>query len=459
MTAKRFSCPAGLRLCLAWPLFAAACLPFGAAGFFTPAVAQETAKEAQAPPAEAPADPKAAREQELRHTEQSLQENEVSKLQLQKEIDQLRGDRAKLNAALIDTSRRVREADENIAEAEARLDAAQASERALRRSLASRRGVLVEVLAALQRIGRRPPPAIVVRPEDMLTAIRTSILMGTMLPELKAEAEALAGDLAAIVRLSATAAAERDTLRREREAALADRQRLERLVFVRQADLSSAEKSLDEQRDKAAALARQAATLKDLIARMERDSASAKKAAEEAAKSPKQAQSPAQVAALAGSAFRDPARLAPKIAFADARGVLNLPASGAITSAYGAPDGFGGDEKGITISTAPGALVTAPVDGWVSFSGPFRSYRNVLIINVGGGYHMILIGMDRISVEVGQFVLAGEPLGMMTSAGSGVGESGRSSIKPALYVELRKDGVPIDPGPWWAKSDSEKARG
>jgi septal ring factor EnvC (AmiA/AmiB activator) len=440
-----------MRLCLAWPLLAG--LPLGVAVSGAPAAAQETAAPEPA------ADPKAAREEELRRTEQSLQENEVAKLQLQKDIDQLRGDRAKLNTALIETSQKVREADEKIAEAETRLDAAQASERALRRSLTSRRGVLVEVLAALQRIGRRPPPAIVVRPEDMLTAIRTSILMGTMLPELKAEAEALAGDLATIVRLRGTVADERDTLAREREAAVADRRRLERLVFVRQADLATAEKSLDDQRDKTASLANQAATLKDLIARMERDSAAAKKASEEAAKGPKQAQSAAQVAALAGSAFRDPARLAPKIAFADARGVLNLPASGAITSTYGAPDGFGGDEKGVTISTAPGALVTAPVDGWVSFSGPFRSYRNVLIINVGGGYHMILIGMDRINVEVGQFVLAGEPLGMMTSAGSGVGESGRSSIKPALYVELRKDGVPIDPGPWWAKSDSEKARG
>jgi septal ring factor EnvC (AmiA/AmiB activator) len=439
---KRFSRPSLARLCLA-------------AVLGLPLVVGALAQDGPEPGA----DPKAQREQELRHAEQSLQESEASKLRLQKDIDHLRGDRAKLNAALIETSQKVREADEKIAEAETRLDAAQSSERALRRSLAARREVLVEVLAALQRIGRRPPPAIVIRPEDMLAAIRTSILMGTMLPELKSEAEMLAGDLAAMVRLSVTVADERDNLTREREAANADRQRLERLVFVRQADLADAEKSLDNERGKTASLARQAATLKELIARMERDSAAAKKGADEAAMSPKQAQSPAQVAALAGSAFRDPARLSPKIAFADARGMLNLPVSGVVSSGFGAPDGYGSDEKGITLSTAPGALVTAPVDGWISFSGPFRSYRNVLIINVGGGYHMLLIGMDRISVEVGQFVLAGEPLGMMTSAGANVGQSGRSSIKPALYVELRKDGVPIDPGPWWAKSDSEKARG
>ncbi len=192
---------------------------------------------------------------------------------------------------------------------------------------------------------------------------------------------------------------------------------------------------------------------------MENENATAKRAADAASRAPQPVQTAAQAAALAGSAFRDPARLAPKITFADARGVLNLPVSGSITRNYGAPDGLGGQEKGITLTTAPGALVTAPVDGWVAFSGPFRSYRNVLIINVGGGYHVVLIGMDRITVEVGQFVLAGEPLGVMASPTSKSGQASEGSIKPGLYLEFRKDGVPIDPGPWWAKSESEKARG
>lgn len=418
------------------------------------------ASASPAPPGQVPdrADPRAEREQELRQTEQSIQESEAARLKLQGELDRLRGDRAKLNADLIATSQRVRDADDKIADAEARLSGYQSQARALRRSLDSRRDVLVEVLAALQRIGHRPPPAVVVRPEDMLKAVRTSILMGALLPELKAEAEILARDLAGIVRLTTAIAGERDTLARERAGAVADRDRLQRLVFLRQADIASTEQSLGAERDKAGTLARQAATLKDLIARMEKESAAARKAAAEAAKAPRQAQNAAQVAALASSAFRDPARLAPKIAFADARGMLRLPVSGTLSRTFGSADGFGGEEKGITVTTAAGALVTAPVDGWVAFSGPFRSYRNVLIINVGGGYHMVLIGMDRISVEVGQFVLAGEPLGLM-AAGPGGGQTGDQAIKPALYVEFRKDGVPIDPSPWWAKSESEKARG
>ncbi len=414
---------------------------------------------AQAPVEQAKPDPKAEREQELRRTQQALQENEAARLRLRNEIERLRGDRAKLNADLIQTSQRVRTADTKISEAEERLAGLQSSERAMRRSLESRQDILVEVLAALQRIGRRPPPAVVIQPEDMLVAVRTSILMGAVLPELKGEAEALAADLSEIVRLRRAIGEERDNLARERDAAVADRQRIEELVSVRQADLDSAESNLSDERSKAGTLARQAETLKDLIARMENESASAKRAAEAAAKAPQPVQTSQQAAALADSAFKDPARLAPKIAFTDARGVLNLPVSGSITRSYGSPDGFGGQEKGITLTTAPGSLVTAPVDGWVAFSGPFRSYRNVLIINVGGGYHVVLIGMDRITVEVGQFVLAGEPLGVMASMVSKSGQVGESPIKPGLYVEFRKDGVPIDPGPWWVKSESEKARG
>ena len=103
--------------------------------------------------------------------------------------------------------------------------------------------------------------------------------------------------------------------------------------------------------------------------------------------------------------------------------------------------------------------MTAPADGWVSFSGAYRSFGHVLIINAGGGYHLVLSGVERTTVEPGQFVLQGEPVATMgeTAVGALALEPGKS--KPVLLVEIRKDGVPIDPGPWWAKADGEKVRG
>ena len=83
-----------------------------------------------------------------------------------------------------------------------------------------------------------------------------------------------------------------------------------------------------------------------------------------------------------------------------------------------------------------------------------------MILNAGGGYYMVLAGMDRIQVSVGQFVLAGEPVAVMgdgsarTAAAAAIG-----AAQPVLYIELRKNDAAIDPGPWWAKTNIEKARG
>jgi septal ring factor EnvC (AmiA/AmiB activator) len=83
-----------------------------------------------------------------------------------------------------------------------------------------------------------------------------------------------------------------------------------------------------------------------------------------------------------------------------------------------------------------------------------------LILNAGGGYHILLAGMERISVELGQFVLTGEPVAIMGSGSPIAGTSAGTGVsQPVLYVEFRKDGTPVDPGPWWANSEGEKVRG
>jgi septal ring factor EnvC (AmiA/AmiB activator) len=213
------------------------------------------------------------------------------------------------------------------------------------------------------------------------------------------------------------------------------------------------------ERERTAELARQAGTLKELIERMEREITGAQRAAEQARKA-EEAQIRESRERFAQAAFRDPARLAPKMPFSEAKGLLPRPVSGEVSREFGAADGYGGLTRGISIITRPRTAVVSPSDGWVAFAGPFRSYGRLLIINAGGGYYLLLAGMDQINVEVGQFVLAGEPVAMMgqgalVSSAAGAIESN----DPVLYVEFRKDGGPIDPGPWWSKSQSEKVRG
>jgi septal ring factor EnvC (AmiA/AmiB activator) len=159
------------------------------------------------------------------------------------------------------------------------------------------------------------------------------------------------------------------------------------------------------------------------------------------------------------ASLKDPGRLAPAIKFASASRLLPLPVNGVRIKEYGAADGLGGTEKGLSIATRPGAQITAPTDGWVVYSGPFRNYGQLLILNAGDGYHVLLAGMERISVDLGQFVVTGEPVAVMGGRAQTATAVAIGSGQPVLYVEFRKDGTPIDPGPWWVASDNEKVRG
>ncbi|MGP0060144.1 MAG: murein hydrolase activator EnvC family protein [Beijerinckiaceae bacterium] len=406
-----------------------------------------------------------SRQLELRGVEDTIGASEEQRRQIEADIENIRNDRARLLSALLATTEKVNAAAQKISETETRLETLTGSEDAIRRSLESRRDVIAEVLASLQRMGRTPPPALLVEPEDMLQAIRTSMLLGAVLPEMRAETEALAADLADLVRLGRSIAAEHDRLAKEAAELGLERQRLAALVDARQNALGTAERALGAERARAQDLARQASSLKELIARMESELGGAKHAAEEAHKAD-EARKTAELesghigAKPNASLFKDAARLAPAVAFAEAKGLLPMPAVGTVLRNFGSSDGFGGTEKGLFIATRVRAIVASPSDGWVAFAGPYRTYGQLLIINAGQGYYVVLAGMERINVEVGQFVLVGEPVATMgdgavkTAAAIAIG-----AAQPILYVEFRKDGAAIDPGPWWAKPDIQKVRG
>ncbi|MCB1542605.1 MAG: peptidoglycan DD-metalloendopeptidase family protein, partial [Rhodoblastus sp.] len=370
-------------------------------------------------PAEPGFDPVASKKLELRGVEDTISASAEQRAKIQAEIESIRQDRARLNAALLDATAKVAEADARLAKVEARLDRLTGSEEAIRRSLEGRRAVVGEVLAVLQRMGHRTPPALLVQPEDVLKAIRASMTLGAVLPGLRAETEALASDLKDLVSLRASIATEKDNLAREHQGLQDERARLAALVDTRQKSLGEAQSALEIEQKRAAELAGQATSLKDLIAKMERESAAARKAAEEARKYDEERKKQAaletqeQQAKIEASPFKDPARLAPAIPFSKARAKLPLPASGEIVKTYGASDAFGSSEKGISIGVRPRATVVSPADGWVLYAGPYRTYGQLLIVNAGDGYYIVLAGMDRVNVAVGQFVLSGEPIGVM----------------------------------------------
>ncbi|MGU3538685.1 murein hydrolase activator EnvC family protein [Methylobacterium sp. A54F] len=398
------------------------------------------------------------RAESLKQVEDALAASTGARTQFETEIAAIGGDRRKLDAALLDAGRQSQATEDRMSRLEERLKTLGDSEVAIRRSLNARRGVIAEILAALQRMGRRPPPAVLVQPEDMLAVIRTSMLLGAVVPELRGEAETLAGDLAELVRLRGLIAADRQGLQNDLAGWAREQQRLKALVTARRARLAEVESNLAAERTRAAALGVQAKSLKELVDRVEGEVSAARRAADEA-RAAEQRELRATQERFAAAGSRDPAKLAPKIRFAEARGDLPKPVSGRLLRGFNVPDGNGGMTRGISFTTRPKAVVASPADGWVSFAGPFRSYGRLLIINAGDGYYLLLAGMDQISVEVGQFVLAGEPVGSMGEGGTAPPATDGDRSDPVLYVEFKKDGGSIDPEPWWAKGPSEKVRG
>ena len=385
-------------------------------------------------------------EDELKALRDAQQKSIDSEASIKHEIEQIGADRRKLNETVIATAARVRDVESKVDESERRLKPLDAREQAIRDSLEGRRAVIGEVLAALQRIGRRPPPALVASPEDALQAVRTAIVLGAVLPNMRVQVDALARDLLALVTVRKDIAEGRDKLKAELADLETQRSRMNALVVERQKQQADREQALQAERARATELAQKASDLKDLIAKLEEGLDAATRAARENGR-------PAM------AALSDPGRLAPAVAFASLRGHVPIPVNGVKLKQFGEPDGIGGSEKGVSVATRPGAQVTAPSDGWVVYAGPFRSYGQLLILNVGGGYHLLLAGMDRISVDLGQFVLTGEPVGVMGNGSQIAAVLATGSSQPVLYIELRKDGVPVDPGPWWAAGEGEKVRG
>ncbi len=398
------------------------------------------------------------RQGELSALTRDIELTESRRAELRSEIQALENDRAALNQSLIDGGREVQRLEGAIDGSERRLSALLGDEDRLRASLLERKRVLSEVLAALQRLGYRTPPAIVVRPEDALAAVRSAILLGAIVPELRAHAETLAADLDRLVDLRVAQQDERDRLRTDALALIEGRTRIALLLEQKRHQRTASLDALSIEERRADSLATQVTTLRELISRMETENATAAAASAAANRAARIARSESggRPARSLGSIDR----LAPAVAFANAKGLLPLPANGRQITTFGREDGLGEVAQGITIETRPGAQVSSPTDGWVVYAGRFRSYGRLLIINAGDDYHVLLAGMERVDVQLGQFVLAGEPVGEMPSPQlASLNNSGVGTPSPVLYIEFREDGVSIDPAPWWAASNMEKVGG
>jgi len=391
-----------------------------------------------------------------------IAETEARKQALEAEQKSVASALQGLQQRLVRAAQQIQSTEERVTLLESNVTSLNAEVAEAEAQLIHRHGQLKVALAAMQRLSRQPPELVFLRPDDSLTTIRSAALLSTVVPELRGRADAIQTDLKALRDLKRELESEQEDLRTELAELESQRAEMDELIAARSHEQEQLGAEAAQEARRLAKYAREARTLEELVERLEAEYAKrrevARHAAENLAKRP-DIDTP-DAPADARPAMRPRPESAPPVAtgrtFASVQGSLPMPARGPVVRTFGQRDDLGNASKGIVIEARTGAQVIAPYDGRVVFAGPFRNYGQILIISHGEGYHTLLAGMTRISGVVGQWVLAGEPIGIMGPDNRGADDtSGSSNSRSRLYVELRSNGKPVNPLRWLAAGDGK----
>ena len=383
---------------------------------------------------------------ELGQVEQSIKDSSDKQSALATDIETATKSQAEISDKLIVLAKTLQSQQAAVQTADDKLKKLGAESIVIRSTLAEKQDQLSELLAGLQRLEQNPPPALVVEPQNILQALRGAMMFGAVVPEMRNQALDLQNNLH---RLEAIKTETEDAKKAQEQAltALATSQsELIQLQSDKKALAINSAKDLESEKLRAADLAKQAKNLKQLLAGLEEEKKKAEAIKTAEAK-----------ASEAGERKKREALLRPMMIFTQNKGKIEYPVQGEKLKQFGDDNGLGGTLDGLAIAAAADARVISPVDGRVEFAGPFRSYGQLLILNVGEGYLVLLAGMNQISAEIGQSIRAGEPLGQMGKGPSSVALIGSetNNAQPVLYVEFRKNNDPVDPSPWWVGGRKE----
>ena len=383
---------------------------------------------------------------------------------LENDIQSLKKDREALEEKLNAAERRQNILDERIVTGESKLADLEDREAEVKISLRERNNILAEVLAALQRLGSNPPPALLVSPEDALSSVRSAILLGAVVPEIRSETEKLVADLQELSDIRKDITSERTQLAADLDASFKEQEELTALIKEKAALNIASLSQLEKERQRASEIEDKSSELKTVVAALTSEISSIREAAEQArlAEIERQKRAAEQLARAKELAqareLPNQERLSPAYSFAALQSTLEFPVTGAVEKRFGDEDNSGQTLRGILMSAGENDRVLAPVDGWIAYAGPFRSYENIIILNAGEGYHIVMAGLNQLKVNQGQFVVSGEPIAAMGSESfTNNSALALASGKPTLYIELRKDQTQIDSAPWWANIASGRA--
>ena len=357
----------------------------------------------------------------LRQVEADQRQREQDRDRALGDADAARREIAQLEAQLAELDKAEQSGQRSVSEKRLRLAALNARERELDARLGGDQNQLARLLGALELFRRDPPPALLVDPHDIRDAVRAAILIRAITPQIEARAQALKTEALTIKqarREAATASADLFTA----ESDVADkRAKIESLIAAKTTQEHRAAADADAANQDIAALADRARALRGLTQDVI------------AARAPDTREPPnPEHAGLFG---------APKL--------FTPPVVGGPIRTFGQAEPGGGRSLGWSWRPAAGGVVVAPAQAVVDYAGPLKGWGLVLILRLGGGYHLVLAGLETALTAPGRTVVAGQPVGRMAGAGGAA---------PELYFELRKNGAPVDPARWLKTSVASTLR-
>ncbi len=340
-------------------------------------------------------------------------------------------DAQRLAADRVAAAARLRHAEMATADAAARMDDLAAQRRRAQASLDAHAETMTPLLPLIERLSLFPAETLLAVPAPPEETLRGVLVLRGLATQLGREAETLRQEQARLDAATRAVQAEAPKLAAAAAEQQAQSAALDQQIGAARAQQKLAEGEATEASQRAATAASRAETLRGMLGELDAQRRSEATRARDAAV-PRQRQAALERPIGAGTAA----------AAAPLRGQLTAPVAGKVFRSWGDAT-EAGPATGISYHAPPSARVVAPCGGRVVFASQFRSYGLLLIVDCGGGYHAVLAGFDRLDARVGQQVAAGEPVGVMPAW-----EPGASGSRPALYVELRRDGQPVNPAPW-----------
>ena len=379
---------------------------------------------------------------DLRAVEQQLKERAEEEKRLRQEAAAKQKEVAALRNSMIETANSIQESERKIAALEDSIAALESEKSDAEAALRAESVNLSDVLAALQSLELSRPPALLVTPEDANEAARAAMLLSDAAPAVEARAARLRAAIERLAKLSADLQRDRESFARENDQLASRRDILAELLAKKKAERDVDQALAASAQRETARIAAQASTLREVIERLSRLAHAITPRLKPPA--PKRETPPvSSTPNLPSIKETAPEPVITAKAFGDARGALRAPVAGRLTGDYGKPRPEGGNFEGLRFSVRDQAIVTAPFEGRVAFAQDWQPVGNMIVLDVGEGYHILLIGVGRILVQEHQRITAGEPVAEMADGGA------------TLDLEIRKNGEPVNPALWLSRKTME----